>query len=77
MTLAQGQKNGAYQVKSMHLPMMTTVRLQALGLTGGTIIHVLNRKNGSTILKVRGTRLAVGKQIAENICVDMLEDGES
>ena len=43
-------------------------RLEALGLTAGTSITVLNKKkDGAIIVKVRGTRFAVGKQIAAGI----------
>lgn len=43
-------------------------RLEALGLTAGTNITVLNKKkDGAIIVKVRGTRFAVGRQIAAGI----------
>lgn len=48
-------------------------RLEALGILEGTKIVVLNRKrNGSTIIKVRGTRWALGNEIAEGIEVEEL-----
>ncbi len=43
-------------------------RLEALGLTEKTPVNVLNKKgSGSVIIKVRGTRLALGRQIASGI----------
>lgn len=47
-----------------------TRRLQALGLNDGTVIDILNRKKrGALIVRVRGTRLALGKHISSSITV--------
>ena len=46
-------------------------RLEALGVNERTPVTVLNKKgSGSLIIKVRGTRLALGRQIAEGITVE-------
>ena len=46
-------------------------RLEALGLTTGTQITVLNKKqNGALIVKVRGTRFALGQHIAAGIQIE-------
>lgn len=46
-------------------------RLEALGILEGTRIRVLNRKrNGATIIKVRGSRWALGNDIAAGIEVE-------
>ena len=51
-------------------------RLEALGLTEGTSITVLNKKTkGAMIVKVRGTRFAVGRNIAAGIFIE--EAGEA
>lgn len=61
---------GTYEVCGIELPRATQMRLTALGLTAGTKIRVLNNKrSGSVIFHVRGTRLAVGREIAEHIYV--------
>lgn len=61
---------GVYKVREMLLPRATKMRLTALGLTAGTQVKVLNNKrSGSVIFCVRGTRLAVGKKIAEHIYI--------
>lgn len=50
-------------------------RLEALGILEGTKISVLNRKrNGATIIKVRGSRWALGNDIAEGIEVEETAD---
>lgn len=68
MNLSQGQPGQVYSVVSMSLPPGTEKRLEVLGMTTGTEIQVLNRKGkGILIIKIRGTRLALGKNITQNI----------
>jgi ferrous iron transport protein A len=68
MTLSEGKINQSYIVQSISLENATQIRLKALGLTDGTRIMILNNKRGGSIIfNVRGTRLAVGKQIAKAI----------
>lgn len=68
ITLCDGKTGVSYQVKSMNLAKATQMRLFALGMTEGTSITVLNnKKSGSVIFNVRGTRLAVGRKIASEI----------
>lgn len=57
------------EVTGLELPVER--RLEALGLTEGTSITVLNKKNrGAVIVKVRGTRFAVGRNIAAGIRIE-------
>lgn len=71
MTLCEGKINQSYIVSSISLENAAQIRLKALGLTDGTSITVLNNKRGgSVIFSVRGTRLAVGKQIAKAIEIE-------
>ncbi|SET25600.1 FeoA family protein [[Clostridium] polysaccharolyticum] len=66
MQLAECRKDTSYIVQKMSLGLETNRRLQALGVTKGTKITVLNRKkSGSVIFFVRGSRLAIGKEIAQ------------
>ena len=52
-------------------------RLEALGILEGTRVRVLNRKrNGATIIKVRGSRWALENDIAQGIEVEELTDEE-
>lgn len=56
-------------VSGLELPVER--RLEALGLTAGTQITVLNKKqNGALIVKVRGTRFALGQHIAAGILIE-------
>jgi ferrous iron transport protein A len=68
MTLQDANIGITYTVKSLDLDIITMRRLEALGLTKGTNIKILNRnRGGSVILMVRGSRLALGRQIAQAI----------
>ena len=68
MELRQGKIRGTYVIDNISLPLQTEKRLEALGMTQGTPVEVLNRKSGGTmIVRVRGTRFALGKRITKNI----------
>ena len=57
-------------VEQMQLPFQIERRLQALGMTSEARLSVLNRKGrGIMIIKLRGTRLALGYNITRNIMV--------
>jgi len=57
-------------VERIDLPFQIERRLQALGMTRQTEISVVNRKGkGILIIKLRGTRFALGYQITKNITV--------
>lgn len=71
MTLADAKKNEDYLVKGLFVEEAVTRRLQALGLNDGVKISVLNRKRkGALIIRVRGTRLALGRHLSSNIEVE-------
>lgn len=71
MLLKDGQIGETYVVKSIHLPFQMERRLEALGMTNQTPISVLNRKGkGILIIKLRGTRFALGYNITKNIEVE-------
>lgn len=70
MTLKEGKNNKTYEVVSMEIELSLERRLEALGLTEGTKITILNNdKKGALTAKFRGTRFALGKRIADNIKV--------
>ena len=71
MTLREGTIGHSYQVTEIQLEDKVKRRLQMLGMTKGTEVWVLNnKKSGSIIMKVRGTRFAIGKRIADGILVE-------
>lgn len=70
MNILNGKENQIYEVTDLQITMEIMRRLEALGINGGTKIQLLNKKkNGACIIKVRGTRWAIGKKIAEGILV--------
>lgn len=68
MKLYEGKINGQYMVKNVLVDEAITRRLEALGVNEGTPVEILNKKgSGSVIIKVRGTRLALGRKLSEGI----------
>lgn len=58
-------------VKEIKLETLIQRRLEALGMTVGAKIQIMRKKrNGALIMKLRGTRFALGKEIAEGIIVE-------
>ena len=71
MSLFEGLKGNNYEIRGLYVEEGSTRRLQALGLNDGTLVTVLNRKkNGALIIRVRGTRLAIGSHISQGIEVE-------
>ena len=61
---------GRYVVAGVQVDEGITRRLGALGVNEGTPVNILNKKgSGSVIIKVRGTRLALGRRLSEGITV--------
>ena len=55
-------------VEKLNLPFELERRLESLGMTNGTQVSVLNRKGkGIMIIKLRGTRFALGYNITRSI----------
>ena len=71
MKLYEGEIGKAYIVQEVHVEEAITRRLEALGVNEHTQIMVLNKKSsGTLIIKVRGTRLALGRRITGGIDVE-------
>ena len=70
MYLCDGKIGNEYKVEDIDLPVNIEKRLEALGMTRGTSIAVLNSKSrGVLIVKVSGTRFAFVRNITKNILV--------
>lgn len=77
MVLKEGENHHTYEVLSIHIELQLERRLEALGLTEGSLITILNNdKQGALTVKFRGTRFALGKRIADNIEVMEVPDHE-
>ncbi|MGN0374744.1 MAG: ferrous iron transport protein A [Butyrivibrio sp.] len=74
MTLNECKKGNTYIIKNIMVEDRIIRRLEALGLIDGTRIDLLNKKRyGAVIIKVRGTRIALGKDLAMGIEVSANE----
>ena len=68
MNLHQGKIGSSYVVERIEIETAIARRLQALGMVEGTKVDIINgKRNGTLIIKVRGTRFAIGRRIAEAI----------
>ena len=75
MRLNEGIIGETYKVTDVCVDGQITRRLEALGVNEQTDITILNKKgSGSLIIKVRGTRLALGKKISDGIMVEEIYD---
>ena len=70
MTLDTGKINETYTIEKLELPLKLEKRLEALGMTEGTSILILNAKGrGTLIVTVGGTRFALGRGIKNQLTV--------
>ncbi len=76
MTILEGTVKHDYIVTDIVMDEMIMRRLEALGINSGTKLQMMNqKKNGTVIIKVRGTRWAMGRDIAGGIQVIPAEEG--
>ena len=77
MKLHEGEIGKTYIVYSVMVDDTITRRLEALGVNEMTPVTLMNKKgSGSVIIKVRGTRLALGRRISEGIEIREAADHE-
>ena len=70
MLLKDAQVGQTCVVEGIDLPFQMERRLEALGMTRQAPVSVLNRKGkGILIIKLRGSRFALGENITKNIQV--------
>ncbi len=70
MKLSEATYGKEYYIRSIELSEQIKHRLEILGMTVGTKAAVLNVKNnGPIIVRVRGSRFAIGRKFAEGINV--------
>ena len=71
MVLSDAKIGFSYTIERIELDLKVKRRLQVLGMTHGTTISVLNKKAfGPMIIKIRGTRFAVGKKFCDGIYLE-------
>ncbi|MEY8392018.1 ferrous iron transport protein A [Lachnospiraceae bacterium] len=70
MTILDGTVRHDYIVTDIITDKAIMRRLEALGINSGSRLQMMNqKKNGTVIVKVRGTRWAIGRDIAGGIQV--------
>lgn len=74
MNLSQCEIGEIHRIVEIRLYDEVKRRFQMLGMTDGVDIEILNKKkNGAVIIKVRGTRFAIGKKFADGVVVGGVE----
>ena len=75
MRLKEGKNQHTYQVQEINIELNLERRLEALGLTTGSMITILNNdKKGAVTVRFRGTRFAMGRRIADHITVEEIAE---
>lgn len=75
MTILEGKVKHDYIVTDIVINEAVMRRLESLGINSGTKLRMMNqKKNGTVIIKVRGTRWAIGRDIAGGIQVRPTEE---
>ncbi len=78
MKLSEGIVGKSYAVGEIALDLPVKRRLEILGMTMNTMVTVVNSKSsGTKIIKVRGTRFALGADFAEKIQVEPREENKN
>ncbi len=71
MFLKNAKEGEIYTITGIWLGEKVTHRLESLGMTRGTKLLVINKKRlGAMVIKVRGTRFAIGEGFAQGISVE-------
>ncbi|MEG0250863.1 MAG: FeoA family protein [Peptostreptococcus sp.] len=70
MTLTDAKIGEEYIVENVELPLTLEKRMESLGMTRGSKITLLHKKrNGTSVILIRGTKFAIGTDVASNIHV--------
>lgn len=78
MTILEGTVKHDYIVTDIVINEAIMRRLESLGINSGTKLRMMNqKKNGTVIVKVRGTRWAMGRDIAGGIQVVPAQEEEA
>ncbi|MEE0943879.1 MAG: FeoA domain-containing protein [Clostridia bacterium] len=73
MLLKDGTYGREYAVADICLAPRIVHRLEVLGLVKGARVIILGKKRkGPVIIKVRGTRFAIGRKMADGIHIEVV-----
>ena len=70
MRLSEGEVGKEYVIDEINTEEKVKRRMLVLGIIKSTKIIILNKKiNGALIIKVRGTRIGVSKNVADTVTI--------
>ena len=69
MVLAEVKKNGLYHVKQLHCAGEVHHHLEDLGFLPGETVRVISRIGGNLVVNVKGSRVALSSELAQNIVI--------
>lgn len=76
MTLADGKIDMDYIVEKVDLPVTLEKRMEALGMTVGSKVTLVHQKrNKTSVILIRGTKFAIGRDVASSIHVREVVNG--
>ena len=73
MTLASARTGGVYTITACSATGKARARLDSLGLVVGQRVHVMSSSFAGLILDIKGSRLAVCKDVAKQLTVMQLQ----
>lgn len=69
MTLNMVGVGGVHRIIGCRADDKVRRQLETLGLVPGETVHVISENNGSIIIEVKSSRLALGKTMADSLIV--------
>jgi ferrous iron transport protein A len=67
MSLTEGKTGRIYRVGEATLPVQVARHLEALGMTRGSALTLLQKKKSAVVVGIRGARFALGHEVARHI----------
>ena len=69
MVLTEGKKDGVYRVKALRGEGDMHRHLEDMGFIPGESVNIVSRIGGNLIVSIKGSRVALSKELASNIIV--------
>ena len=69
MVLSEVKSNGMYHVRTLDGPGDLTRHLEDMGFVPGEPVSVVSRIAGNIIVNVKGSRVALSRELARNIVI--------
>lgn len=69
MSLEKAQRGHSYLITASMATGRNRMRMDSLGLIPGDVVHVLFKNFAGLVVAIKGSRLALGKKLASQLCV--------